>query len=43
MIAAVGAVAALVCAFALIEFTLLSPAHASSNEVSMLLDDEQLI
>ena len=42
-LAAALAVAALVCAFAVIEFALPSPAHASSHEVSMLLDDDQLI
>ncbi|HUE28658.1 MAG TPA: hypothetical protein VMP89_17925 [Solirubrobacteraceae bacterium] len=41
--AAVAAVAALVCAFAAIAFALPSPARASSTEVSMLLDDDQLI
>ncbi len=41
--AAAAAVAALVCARAVIEFTVPSPARASSNEVSMLLDDDQLI
>jgi hypothetical protein len=43
VIAAVAAVAALVCAVAVIEFTMPAPAHASSTEVSMLMDDDQLI
>jgi hypothetical protein len=42
-IAAVAAVAALVCALAVIQFTVPSPARASGDEVSMLLDDDQLI
>ena len=42
-LAAAAAVAALVCAFAVVEFTVPSPARASGNEVSMLLDDDQLI
>ena len=42
-VAAAAAVAALVCAFAVIEFASPAPAHASSTEVSMLLDDDQLI
>jgi hypothetical protein len=42
-VAAAAAVAVLVCAFVVIEFAAPSPAHASSTEVSMLLDDEQLI
>jgi hypothetical protein len=43
ILAAALAVAALVCAVAVIEFALPSPAHASSTQVSMLLDDDQLI
>lgn len=43
VLAAAAVVAVLVCAFAVVEFTLPSPAHASSTEVSMLLDDDQLI
>jgi len=43
VLAAAAAVAALVCAFAVIEFTDPTPARASSNQVSMLLDDDQLI
>ena len=42
-VAAVATVAALVCAFAVIEFAVSSPARASSTQVSMLLDDDQLI
>ncbi len=42
-LAAVLAVAVVVCAVAVIEFALPSPAHASNTQVSMLLDDEQLI
>lgn len=42
-VAAVATVAALICALAVIEFTAPSPARASSNQVSMLLDDDQLI
>ena len=41
--AAALAVAALVCAFVVIEITLPSPARASSTQVSMLLDDNELI
>ena len=43
ILAAVTTVAALVCAFAVIEFTVPTPARASSREVSMLLDDDELI
>lgn len=43
ILAAVAAVAALVCATAVVEFTMPSPAHASSTQVSMLMDDDQLI
>ena len=42
-LAAAAAVAALVCAFAVIDLTDPTPARASSNQVSMLLDDDQLI
>jgi hypothetical protein len=42
-LAAALVVAALVCAFVVIEVTLPSPARASSAEVSMLLDDDELI
>jgi hypothetical protein len=42
-LAAAAAVGALVCAFAVIDFTDPAPARASSNQVSMLLDDDQLI
>ncbi len=41
--AAVLAVAVIVCAVVVIEVALPSPAHASSTQVSMLLDDQQLI
>ncbi len=43
ILAAALAVAAIVCAAAVVEFALPSPAHASSTQVSMLLDDDQLI
>jgi hypothetical protein len=36
-------VAALLCALAVVEFVLPSPARASGNQVSMVLDDDQLI
>jgi hypothetical protein len=42
-LAAALAVAAIVCGAAVVEFALPSPAHASSTQVSMLLDDDQLI
>lgn len=42
VLATAAAVAALVCAAAVVEFTLPAPAQAS-NQVSMLIDDEQLI
>jgi hypothetical protein len=41
--AAALAVAVLVCAAAVVEFALPTPAHASNTQISMLLDDEQLI
>src|SRR5436305_6047076 len=37
------AAAAIVCALIVFEIALPSPAHASSTQISMLLDDEQLI
>jgi hypothetical protein len=43
ILAAALVLVALICAAAVVEFALPSPAHASSNEVSMLLDDDQLI
>jgi hypothetical protein len=41
--AAAVAVAAIVCALIVFEVALPSPAHASSTQISMLLDDDQLI
>ena len=41
--AVAATIAALVCALAVFEFALPSPARASGNQVSMLLDDDQLI
>jgi hypothetical protein len=43
VLAAALAIAALVCAFVVIEITLPAPAHASGTQVSMLLDDDELI
>lgn len=43
IVAATLAVAAIVCAAAVVEFALPSPAHASSRQLSMLLDDNELI
>jgi hypothetical protein len=43
VLAAAAAVAALVCAVAVIEFTVPAPARASGTQLSMLMDDDQLI